>query len=70
MDKLISSPQLRKHIANISLESFESSLNIIVDREYQSCIPFTQSLICIYMNSINVMISNLDTIVSKKKLAF
>ena len=62
MDKLISSPRLKKQAADISLESFESFLYVEVDKEHQRHAPFTQSLICTCVDSSATIINNPDSI--------
>lgn len=62
MDKLISSPWLRKKAANVSSESFESFLYVKVDRENQRHASFTRSLIRTCVNSSDIIIDDPDAI--------
>lgn len=62
MDKLISSPQLRKQAANTSLESFKTFLYVEVNREYWKQAPFIQALLCIYIDSSDVIMNNPNVI--------
>ena len=64
MDKLISSPRLRKQAANISPESFESFSYVEVDREHQRHVPFTQSLIRTCVDSSEIIIEDSIQLIS------
>lgn len=61
INKLISSPHLRKQVLDISLESFELFSYIEIDRKHQKYALFTQFLICICMNNSEIIINNPDT---------
>lgn len=60
INKLISSPHLRKQVIDISPESFELFSYIEIDRKHQKHALFTQFLICICMNSSEIIINNPD----------
>ncbi len=62
IDKLISSPYLRKQVADVSPESLKSFLYIKVDREYRKHTPFNWSLICTFVDSSETIIKNSDSI--------
>ncbi len=62
MDKLISSPRLKKQTTNISLESFQLFLYIEVDKEHRRHMSYTQSLIYICVDSLETIIQDLNLI--------
>lgn len=62
IDKLISSPRLRKQTIDVFLESFKSFLYKEVNRKHQRYTLFTRSWICIYVDSSKTIIKNLNLI--------
>lgn len=62
---LIFSFQLRKQVADISLESLKIFSYVDIDGEYQRYISFTYALFCICINSSNTIINNPDVIGKK-----
>lgn len=58
MNKLISSLCLRKKALDVFLESFKLFSYIEIDKKYQRYAFFTQTLICIYVNSSKIIINN------------
>lgn len=62
MNKLISSPQLRKQAADISLESFKTFSYVDIDRKYCSHARFTQALLCKCVDILDAIINISDTI--------
>lgn len=60
MDKLISSLQLTKQAADISLESFEIFSNVDIDREHCRHASFIQVLLCKYIGGSDAIINDPD----------
>lgn len=54
--------RFRTKILNIFSKSFKSFLYIKINKKHQKYILFTQSLICIYVNSLEIIINNSNTI--------
>lgn len=65
MNKLISSPQLRKQAADISPESFETFLYVDVNREHQRHAPFTRALLRICVDGSDTIINDPNAIDNK-----
>ncbi len=62
MNKSISSPRLKKQVADVPPESFESFLYVEVDREHRRHAPFTRSLICTCVDNSETIIKDPDLI--------
>lgn len=61
MDKLISSPQIRKQAADISPENLETFLYIDIDIKYYRHTSFTWALLCICVDDLDTIMNKLDT---------
>lgn len=60
MDKLISSLQIQKQVADVSSESFKIFSYVNVDRKYRRHISFTQALLCKCINSLDAIMADLN----------
>lgn len=62
MDKLISSFQLQKQTVDVFPKNFEIFLYVNFDKEYQRHTLFIQALLCKYVDSLDTIMADLDTI--------
>lgn len=62
INKWILSPYLKKQATNISLKSFKLFLYMEVNKQHQKHLFFTESFICIYINSYKIIMNNLNSI--------